>query len=196
MVDVQSDYRGEAAAPTGNSRLTGRIAHRPSERFLRPFYLKWVNAVYFLFMNNLPSSRRLRTGRISIPGQVYLVTTVTRERETVFEDLPAARQTIRSLMKSDARGHAKTLAFVLMPDHLHWMVQLGNSLSLSRVVQQMKSFSAHAAGTPLWQPGFHDHALRSDEDLRAAARYLVANPLRAGLVRHVGDYPHWDAVWL
>ena len=148
------------------------------------------------FMNELPASRRLRTGRTSIPGQVYLVTTVTRERETVFEDLPAARQTIRSLMKSDARGHATTLAFVLMPDHLHWMLQLGNSLSLSRVVQQMKSFSAHAAGTALWQPGFHDHALRSDEDMQAAARYLVANPLRAGLVRHIGDYPHWDAVWL
>jgi putative transposase len=148
------------------------------------------------FVNKLPASRRLRTGRTSIPGQVYLVTTVTRERETVFEDLPAARQTIRSLMKSDARGHATTLAFVLMPDHLHWMLQLGNSLSLSRVVQQMKSFSAHAAGTALWQPGFHDHALRSDEDLQAAARYLVANPLRAGLVHHIGDYPHWDAVWL
>jgi hypothetical protein len=28
------------------------------------------------------------------------------------------------------------------------------------------------------------------------ARYIVANPLRAGLVEHLGDYPHWDAVWL
>ncbi|MFV3290267.1 transposase, partial [Pseudomonas sp. NY11955] len=28
------------------------------------------------------------------------------------------------------------------------------------------------------------------------ARYIVANPIRAGLVSRVGDYPHWDAVWL
>ncbi|WP_236952607.1 REP-associated tyrosine transposase [Methyloversatilis sp. RAC08] len=121
---------------------------------------------------------------------------MTREREPVFGDLSAARRVICSLMNSDARGHATTLAFVLMPDHLHWMLQLGPTFNLSRVVQQMKSFSAHAAGAALWQPGFHDHALRRDEDLAAAARYLVANPLRAGLVRHVGDYPHWDAVWL
>ncbi len=48
----------------------------------------------------------------------------------------------------------------------------------------------------LWQPGFHDRALRAEEDRLAAARYIVANPLRAGLVRRVADYPHWDCVWL
>ena len=31
---------------------------------------------------------------------------------------------------------------------------------------------------------------------RAAARYIVANPLRAGLVKQIGDYPLWDAIWL
>ena len=28
------------------------------------------------------------------------------------------------------------------------------------------------------------------------ARYVVANPLRAGLVEKLGDYPLWDAVWV
>jgi len=28
------------------------------------------------------------------------------------------------------------------------------------------------------------------------ALYIVANPLRAGLVERLGDCPHWDAVWL
>jgi putative transposase len=49
---------------------------------------------------------------------------------------------------------------------------------------------------PLWQKGFHDHAVRGDEDMRALARYVVANPVRAGLVRSVREYPHWDARWL
>ncbi|MGH8412134.1 MAG: REP-associated tyrosine transposase, partial [Pseudomonas sp.] len=38
--------------------------------------------------------------------------------------------------------------------------------------------------------------IRRDEDLPAVARYIVANPLRAGLVEKIGDYPLWDAVWL
>jgi putative transposase len=38
--------------------------------------------------------------------------------------------------------------------------------------------------------------VRKEDDLVGLARYLVANPLRAGLVQRIGEYPHWDAVWL
>jgi hypothetical protein len=48
---------------------------------------------------------------------------------------------------------------------------------------------------PVWQPGYHDHALRREEDLVTVSRYLVANPLRAGLVAYIGNYPLWDAIW-
>jgi uncharacterized protein with ACT and thioredoxin-like domain len=48
----------------------------------------------------------------------------------------------------------------------------------------------------IWQQDFHDHALRMEEDVKSVARYIVANPLRAGLVMKIGDYSHWDAKWL
>lgn len=48
----------------------------------------------------------------------------------------------------------------------------------------------------LWQVNYFDHALRAEEDLAETARYIVANPLRKGLVRRLGDYPHWDAIWI
>jgi hypothetical protein len=51
-------------------------------------------------------------------------------------------------------------------------------------------------GQAVWQSGFHDRALRQEEELQTIARYIVANPLRAGLVKRVGDYAHWDAMWL
>lgn len=51
-------------------------------------------------------------------------------------------------------------------------------------------------GRKIWQAGFHDHAVRREEDLAGIARYIVANPLRAGLVDAIGDYPLWDALWL
>ena len=34
------------------------------------------------------------------------------------------------------------------------------------------------------------------EDIKALSRYIVANPLRAGLVENIGEYSHWDAIWL
>ena len=48
----------------------------------------------------------------------------------------------------------------------------------------------------LWQKGFHDRAIRKEEDMQEIARYVVANPLRAGLVEKIGDYPLWDVIWL
>jgi hypothetical protein len=51
------------------------------------------------------------------------------------------------------------------------------------------------SGASVWSAGFHDHALRFEEDLIGVARYVVANPQRAGLVERVDQYPHWNAVW-
>ncbi|EHY76302.1 hypothetical protein PstZobell_02541 [Stutzerimonas stutzeri ATCC 14405 = CCUG 16156] len=141
------------------------------------------------------ASSRLRRGRSSVINQVYLVTAVTLGRARVFDDLSAAR-TLILIMREDARrGSHETLAFVVMPDHLHWLLQLQEG-SLSDLVGRVKSISARRLGTRVWQDGFHDRALRAEEDLVTVARYVVANPLRARLVERVGDYPHWDAVWL
>lgn len=140
-----------------------------------------------------PHSKDLRKGRHSAANQIYLITTVTEDRLPVFGDFYAARMLI-GLLHTDPE--AKTLAYVLMPDHLHWLMQLGQTRDLSQVIQSIKTLSAKKVGRLIWQEGYHDHALRWEEDLWAAARYIVANPLRAGLVSHLGDYPHWDAVWL
>ncbi|VVN18047.1 hypothetical protein PS645_04155 [Pseudomonas fluorescens] len=59
------------------------------------------------------------------------------------------------------------------------------SVNLQRGIQQR-----------LWQRGYYDRALRRDEDIKDAARYIVMNPLRAGLAKRLGEYPLWDAIWL
>ena len=106
---------------------------------------------------------------------------------------------IRNINRSPG---TQTLAFVVMPDHVHWLLQISGEKSLSEIIQATKSASAHAinriAGRKgkFWQPGFHDHAVRTEEALRDIARYIVANPLRAGLVTSVRNYSHWDAVWI
>ncbi|HEY9191584.1 MAG TPA: transposase [Methyloversatilis sp.] len=147
-------------------------------------------------MTNGYYAHRLRRGRTSIPGQIYHVTTTALDRELQFLDIRHARAVIRTLMKSDALRDSDTLAFVLMPDHLHWLFVLGAGRSMSRVVQKVKSSSARLIGHAVWQKGFHDRALRAEQDVRQVARYIIANPVRSGLVEHVADYPHWDAVWL
>jgi putative transposase len=129
------------------------------------------------------------------------LTTVTEGRVRLFDELQFARALVAGLRAADALGWSKTWAFVVMPDHLHWLFELGEE-PLPRLVLRVKSCSAIAINRlrggsgRVWQKGFHDRALRREEDLRAVARYVVANPLRAGMVSAIGDYPHWDARWL
>ncbi|WP_139556692.1 REP-associated tyrosine transposase [Methylotetracoccus oryzae] len=147
-------------------------------------------------MKAVRHARDLRKGRHSESGRIYLVTAVTLHRQRVFDDLPAARILIRVLRREQELGRARTLSFVVMPDHLHWLLELGADADLSVVVRAVKALTAKRLGGTIWQRGFHDHAVRRDEDLLTIARYVVANPLRAGLVQRLTDYPHWDAIWL
>ncbi|WP_426149906.1 REP-associated tyrosine transposase [Pseudomonas sp. DC3000-4b1] len=146
-------------------------------------------------------SSDLRKGRLSEAGHVYLITTATHERKPLFTCWKLGRLVCRELKGLHDAGQATSLAWVVMPDHLHWLFVLRHS-HLARVIQRVKVRSALAINRalgrsgPVWQKGFHDHALRRSESLQATARYIIANPLRAGLVRRVGDYPLWDAIWL
>ena len=137
----------------------------------------------------------LRKGRVSELGRHYLITACTLNRKPYFNDFHSARNVIQALRHHDTLEQTQMLAFVVMPDHIHWLFTLRND-SLSKIVGSFKSWVSHSLGVKLWQSGFHDRAVRQNESLIAISRYIVANPLRAGLVDRIGDYPHWDAVWL
>ncbi|WP_018169528.1 transposase [Thioalkalivibrio sp. ALMg9] len=144
-------------------------------------------------------THRLRLGRFSEPGRVYLITAVCADRQAWFSQFDQGRCVVHALR--DLEGAASTLCFVVMPDHVHWLMQLEGG-DLSSTVQKLKSLTTRRIGRlrrctcRVWQSGFHDRALRREEDLPSVARYVVANPLRAGLVHNLVDYPLWDAIWL
>jgi REP element-mobilizing transposase RayT len=146
-------------------------------------------------------ANQLRAGRYSQSGQIYLLTAVTHLREPAFSDWRVGRLVVDQFRLARTEGWADSLAWVVMPDHFHWLVELQNS-TLPQLMLATKSRSAREVNAYLgcsgkfWQKGFHDRAIRSEENLLSVARYIVANPLRAGLVRRVHDYPLWDAIWL
>ena len=145
----------------------------------------------------------LRAGRVEThSGQVWHLTFTTHEREPLFEDFKAARVVAGCLHDSMAITDGRVLAWVVMPDHVHCLLQLDGGQSLSAAIGAFKSGCARRVNRalertgPLWARAYHDHAIRQDEDLRSVARYIVANPLRAGLVERIADYPFWNAVWM
>ena len=150
-----------------------------------------------------PGHAALRAGRvISNAGQAWHLTLTTHQRETLFCQFEAARTVSACLHESAAISGGQVLAWVVMPDHVHCLLQLDGSQPLNAAVSAFKSGSARRVNRtlgrkgPVWDPAYFDRALRSDDDLRTVARYIVANPVRAGLVQRIADYPFWNAVWM
>ena len=145
--------------------------------------------------------QRLRLGRFSQSGGIYHVISSTHQRSPLFLDFVLAQTAIRAFTDMRLLKQNQLLCWVLMPDHVHWLVQLDQQSNLSKLIGVMKSASARQIrqkgyALKVWGDGFYDRALRRNDDVRQVARYIVANPLRANMVTQINDYPYWNAVWL
>ncbi len=146
------------------------------------------------------SSPRLLIGRRSLQGACYMLTTTVADRQRVFIDDASVECAVDAFRCSDREHRSRTLAWVVMPDHVHWLMQLQNG-NISRCMAAFKSRSARALNLhrasqgALWQRGFYDHCIRSDESLLKQANYLIENPVRAGLTTKVGEYPYCWTRW-
>lgn len=83
----------------------------------------------------------------------------------------------------------------LMPDHCHFLVELGVNLSLSKAVSRLKAKAAPGLKCTgaTWERGFFDHRLRPDDRIAAILRYIVMNPVQSDLVDKA-DAASWP--WL
>ena len=145
-------------------------------------------------------SNLLRKGRASIKNQHYLITAKVYERKPLLNQEGAAKIVLESLLWLEEQGKIILDAAVVMPDHLHIVMGLRKG-SLSEVMRSFKGYTAYKINKlenkkgPFWQPQYHDHALRQDEDLNQVILYTLHNPVRAGLVKDFQDYPFWYCRW-
>jgi REP element-mobilizing transposase RayT len=79
--------------------------------------------------------------------------------------------------------------WLLMPDHLHALLSCPREEDLAKSIASWKRFTARACGI-IWQKGFFDHRLRSDESLEEKSHYIRLNPVRKGLIAQPEDWPH------
>jgi putative transposase len=162
----------------------------------------WSREAVSMKTFNSPGSNALRIGRQSIAGQRYLITTRCDQRETRFAHWASASRVAAVVDSRRLWRDSRILCWVLMPDHMHLLIELGENESLPALMRRVKCVTAGVANAVdrrrgrVWMPGYHDHALRCDESVASAVRYMVVNPVRANLVRRAGDYPYWNCVWL
>lgn len=90
---------------------------------------------------------RLLIGRHSSVGFFYLLTTVVDGRTQVFANDATAAVAIREFQRLDQEGFTRSVAYVVMPDHIHWLVEL-RAGTLENVMKRFKS-RTRPAGKPI-----------------------------------------------
>lgn len=82
----------------------------------------------------------------------------------------------------------RLLAWCVMPNHVHVVVEPVDGNTLSAVLQSWKSFTAKEANRhlsrsgPFWHQDYFDRYMRSESHLETTIAYVENNPVKAGLV--------------
>jgi putative transposase len=100
-------------------------------------------------------------------------------------------------------GHYyRLLAWCVMPNHVHVLIETQGGYPLSKIVQGWKSFTSRRinhhlcrSGT-VWMRDYFDRYIRDDRHLAAVISYIHSNPVKAGLVLAERDWIYSSASFL
>jgi putative transposase len=128
----------------------------------------------------------------------YSLTFCTFERQEHFRSASHVDLVTTQILRA-AQAHVfDLLAYCFMPDHLHLLAGGAREDSdLKEFVALSKQYSGYhfkqATRKSLWQRYGYERTLRNEEATLDAMLYIIANPVRAGLVSHPEEYPFWGS---
>ena len=128
----------------------------------------------------------------------YFLTFCVDGRHHAFADRTAVTLVWSQFLRAAGNQCFAIIACCFMPDHMHAVVEgQREDADLKRFVTSAKQSSGYgyraAFQRRLWQRYGYDRVLRSDESTKQVVAYVLANPVRAGLVTSVEDYPHIES---
>ena len=135
----------------------------------------------------MPEYRRSR-----VPGGVYFLTLVTRNRERQLV-APAVLDALRTSWHRVVRARpAYAVALVVLPDHLHCVLHLplGDSDYSTRIRLLKRGVTLELGGDSIWQRRFWERTVRDEDELERFVQYIYYNPVRHGWVACPHAWPH------
>jgi REP element-mobilizing transposase RayT len=142
---------------------------------------------------------------LNLPGALHFVTGNFLNRTSVFTEPACCEAFLTELDSLNKKWPSKLIAYVLMPDHFHFIgnprdgrirefVGALKSLSAKSIVRASKQFrfEVDEDGYHVWQESFKATPLWSGWMIWQKINYIHANPVRAGIVKSAKDYP-WSS---
>jgi len=125
----------------------------------------------------------------------YFITIRSEGFKHHFVNEEVVTKVIEILKSTAEQENFLVWAYCFMPDHVHLLIEGKNSnADMKHFVVSFKQKTAYwfkgIYGVQLWGANYYEHVLRNDEATRAAARYIIQNPVRKGLVEDFSKYPY------
>ena len=137
----------------------------------------------------------------NLPGALHFVTGNVQKRLPIFRKEINCRAFLEELQKLKTRRECKLIAFVVMPDHLHFIVNprdgevrewtgaLKSNSAKHLIKLAPKDFFRQTDGeNQVWQESFKALPLWSNWMIWQKINYIHNNPLKAGLINSAKDY--------
>jgi len=123
---------------------------------------------------------------------IFFITICCAVREINSFAKPDIARLIFDAMKCYQERQRWWIYFALiMPDHLHFLVNIGKHEKMATVIKSWKRFLATQYAIT-WQKDFFDHRIRNEEQFHEKYQYIRNNPVRKGLVETPDEWPyHW-----
>ncbi len=140
--------------------------------------------------------RARRIPQFSYRGlQRYFLTICTAERKALFSNAVLVNAALSQIRRSATTYAFSLIAWCFMPDHLHLVVEATSEDADCRafvvLLKQLTGFHCRPlCKGGLWQRGYFDRILRDEESTEEIVRYVLGNPVRAGLARTLGEGPY------
>ena len=136
-----------------------------------------------------------RLSRIFPNDPLFFITFCTHRRKSLL-----ATAAVNTALEQFVRHAYETYGiavgrYVIVPEHGHLFVRRSADFRLGRWIGTLKQalakvINGRRSAGPIWQRGFFDHVLRSDESYGQKWNYIRDNPVRAGLVTKADDWPY------
>ncbi len=139
-------------------------------------------------------SRAVRLDDCDYAADVDIHVTLCADCGRPFEHAGNAQLVCENVEYYCTKLRYRLYGYCLMPDHLHVLLSPADSrVPVSRWLREFKSFTTNrymktAGRAVLWQRSAHDHICRKAETAETVLRYIVENPVRAGLVARWQDW--------
>ena len=110
----------------------------------------------------------------------------------------ACAEVVASALRFGDGARYRLLAWVVMPNHLHVLIEQLPEWTLASVVQGLKRHTTReiqrivGGAGQLWQREYWDRFIRDERHYRRVVDYIHANPVQAGLVTRPEDW-RWSS---